>query len=223
MKTLYVVSLVVLVVGVGVALFMRSVKVHTSPGTVIILNGPSGSGKSSIQKAFQQLMMPNMWLKLGIDMLFDAPLPNITPENMDFWQSPNPIRWVEKSQDKQQNAIITLFVGEQGQKVVSSMNSAIAEYAKNGCNVIVDYIAYDQAWLADLEKKLGGIKTYWVKVAIPLDVLEEREAARGTSPKGHARSHYGTVYGDRNYDLTVDSHKNSALDIAVQLKQLIGL
>ncbi|MCX5925443.1 MAG: hypothetical protein NT124_04105 [Candidatus Dependentiae bacterium] len=190
-------------------------------GTIIILNGPSGSGKSSIQKEFQALMMPNVWIKLGIDNLFDQPMPDITPENMSFWQSPNPIRWVEESHDSTGNKIITLHVGQQGEKVAYAMNSTIAAYARTGCNIIVDYIAYDHKWLKDLENQCADIKTYYVAVEIPLEILEQREQARGTSPKGHARSHYATVYGDKKYDLTVNSGTHTAREIAEQLMKLI--
>ena len=192
-----------------------------SSGTVIILNGPSGSGKTSIQKEFQKIMMPNLWLKTGIDDLFDRAMPDITPDNMSYWQSKNPIRWVETTKDKEGKNVITLFVGNQGEKVAYAMNSAIAAYAKNGCNVIVDYIAYKKEWFDDLEKKLGSIKTYYVAVEIPLEVLEQREAARATSPQGHARSHFFKVYGNKKYDLTVNSHKNSAKEIAQQIRKLI--
>jgi chloramphenicol 3-O phosphotransferase len=195
---------------------------NTSYGTVIILNGPSGSGKSSIQKEFQNLMMPNLWVKIGIDNLFDSPMPNITLENMQYWQSPNPIRWVETSQDKNGHKVISLLVGEQGEKAIYAMNSAIATYAENGCNVIVDYIAYKKEWLGDLQQKLNMFKTYYVAVEIPLEVLEKREADRGTSPVGHARSHYKSVYGDISYDLVVNSEKSCALQIAEKLTSMIG-
>ncbi len=214
--------ILILLIATGAAWMFYQNITTTATGIVIILNGPSGSGKSSIQKEFQHLMMPNLWCKTGIDMLFDAPMPNITAENMSFWQSPNPIRWVQESTDENGNKIITLFIGEQGTKVAYGMNSAIADYAKNGCNVIVDYIAYDPAWLTDLQKKLAGIRTYYVAVDISLATLEQREAARGTSPKGHARSHYFTIYGTINYDLRVNSEKNSAQEIAQQIKELIG-
>ena len=213
----------IIIAGIALTLFGATLFFTKSPptGTVIILNGPSGSGKSSIQREFQYLMMPNLWIKTGIDFLFDAPMPTITPENMSFWQLSNPIRWVETSQDAPGNNLITLFVGEQGEKVAYAMNSAIADYAKNGCNVIVDYIAYKQEWLDDLQKKLADIRTYYVAVEIPLETLEQREAARGTSPKGHARSHYFTVYGNKKYDLIVNSSTNSAKEIAQQLKELV--
>ncbi len=192
-------------------------------GTILILNGPSAAGKSSIQKEFQQLMLPNLWIKLGIDTLFDTPMPNITPENMNFWQSKNPIRWVKVTQDVDQNTIITLLIGEQGEQVAYGMNSAIAEYAKNGCNIIVDYIAYKKEWLDDLRRKLTDIKTYWVKVNIPLSVLEEREATRGTSPKGHARSHYTTVFWDLHYDLEVNTGTENAREIAKKIRDYFNL
>lgn len=216
MKYIFVTSMVAVLIGT-VYFFTQA----RPTGTIIILNGPSGSGKSSIQKEFQYLMMPNLWIKTGIDTLFDAPMPTITPENMSFWQSPNPIRWVETSQDDQGNNVITLFVGEQGEKVAYAMNSAIAAYAKNGCNVIVDYIAYKPEWFVDLQNKLKNIKTYYVAVEIPLETLEAREAARGTSPQGHARSHYFTVYGDTKYDLRVNSATHTAKEIAQQLKDLV--
>ena len=191
-------------------------------GMVIILNGPSAAGKSSIQKELQRLMMPTLWIKLGIDNLFDAPMPDITLENMSYWQNENSIRWVTMSKDNDDNQIMTLFVGDQGDKVAYGMNSAIAAYAQSGCNIVVDYIAYKKEWIDDLRRKLKDVKTYWVKVTISLSALEEREAARATSPKGHARSHYDTVYWNIKYDLEVDSEKNSALVIAQQIRDFLA-
>ena len=197
-------------------------KKNKRSGAVIILNGPSASGKSSIQKEFQALMMPKLWIKVGIDTLFDQPMPDITLENLAYWQSSNAIRWVESTVDKDQNNIITLYVGAEGENVAYGMNSAIAAYAKSGCNVIVDYIAYKKEWIDDLQQQLKDIKTYWIKVALPLDVIEAREAARGTSPKGHARSHYDSVYWNIAYDLEVNSGQNSALEIAEKIKEFIS-
>lgn len=215
----YIVVLVCIATAITGLLMLQYFKSDKTYGTVIILNGPSVSGKSSIQKEFQYAMMPNLWVKLGIDNLFDKPMPDITLENMAFWQTSNPIRWVETTKDAQQNSIITLFTGPQGEKVAYAMNSAIAAYAHEGCNVIVDYIAYKKEWLDDLRKKLNNINTYWVKINIPLSVLEEREIARGTSPKGHARSHYNIVHWDIAYDLEVNSATQSATAIAKNIKE----
>lgn len=197
------------------------IKKNNNRVMVIILNGPSASGKSSIQKEVQKLTMPNLWVKVGIDNLFDQPMPDITPKNMEFWQSENPIRWVSSHKDEEDNSVITLHVGEQGEKVAYAMNSAILAYAENGCNVIVDYIAYKKAWLDDLRKKLSKIKTIYVAVDIPLNSLEEREKSRGTSPEGHARSHYSYVYQALTYDLRVNSKDDTASEIAHKILRLV--
>lgn len=220
MKRNLILGLSLLVIITEVTMMFNSKSTKAS-GTVIILNGPSGAGKSSIQREFQTLMMPNLWIKLGIDNLFDKPMPDITLENLQYWQKTNLIRWVETTSDSSQNPVITLYVGEQGERVAHGMHGAIAAYAKSGCNVIVDYIAYQKAWVDNLRDELKDIKTYWVKVNIPLSILEQREAARGTSPKGHARSHYDTVYWDIKYDFEVDSSIDSAAVIAAQIKNNI--
>lgn len=219
-------------IAVGAYRIFHSTKKSTDTiGTVIVLNGPSGSGKSSIQHEFQALMIQpshktsadtaHLWIKLGIDNLFDKPMPDITLENLAFWQSPNAIRWVTTTKDANDKPVVALFTGQEGEKVAYGMNSAIAGYAQAGCNCIVDYIAYKSAWIEDLRTKLTGVKTYWVKIEIPLDVLEERERARGTSPVGHARSHYDTVYAGIQYDLVLDTSKLSAAECAQKIKEFI--
>lgn len=190
------------------------------PGSIIVLNGPSVAGKSSIQKAFQKINMPELWVKVGIDNLFDFPMPEITAENISYWQTQNKIRWVSSSIDGDGKNIVSLHVGEQGERVAFAMNSAIAAYAENGCNVIVDYIAYKKSWFDDLERKLSPYRVFYVAVDISLSELEKREAARKTSPVGHARSHYGQVYWDKSYDLRVNSENQSAEEIAKKIVEL---
>ena len=51
--------LFIAVIGLGVYLFLTRKK-QIKRGTIIILNGPSASGKTSIQKEFQTLVMPNL-------------------------------------------------------------------------------------------------------------------------------------------------------------------
>lgn len=190
-------------------------------GSVIILNGPSASGKSSIQKAWQNLKMPELWLKLGIDNLFDFPMPDITPDNLSYWQSPNNIRWVSITKDNLGKSIVNLHVGKDGEKVMLAMNSAIKAYVEHGLNVIVDYIAYNKTWFSDLEHKLAPYRVFYVAVDISLAELERREAKRKTSPTGHARSHYQQVYWDKNYDLRVNSEDESPEQIAKKIAKLL--
>jgi len=115
----------------------------------------------------------------------------------------------------------TLFIGPLGWKAILGMHHAIAAYAGQGNNVIVDYIAYQQSWLKELAGTLKDFKVYFVGVNLPLEILEERELTRGTSPVGHARSHYYTVHPQTGYDLLLDTSKLSALECAQAIKTLI--
>lgn len=222
-KSILFLPIIAIAIGLFIYVAFKQEQTKQNGGMVIILNGPSAAGKSSIQKAFQDLMMPSLWLKVGIDNLFDGPMPDITLDNIEYWQKPNAIRWVISTKDVQENNVITLFTGEQGQKVAYAMNNAIVAYAKSGCNIIVDYIAYKQEWLKDLQQKLKPFNTLYIAVDISLQELERRESARGTSPAGHARSHYDTVYGSVQYDARVNSEHNSAQEIAEQIKTALQL
>ena len=91
-------------------------------------------------------------------------------------------------------------------------------------NVIVDYIAYEPALFKDLQERLreARVQAVYVAVDISLDELERREAARKTSPVGHARSHYSHVYWDKEYDLRVNAELDSADEIAKKISEYIA-
>ena len=185
--------------------------------TIIILNGPSAAGKSSIQKELQKIM-PQPYLALGIDNLFSA----LCPDEYTIGEKPQGfdqklIRWVEViSQNGKPR--IPLFIGPEGKKIIQGMIGAIKAYADAGNNLVIDYIQYDPAWTKQLKKTLKKHKVIWVKVDIPLETLEEREKARGTSPVGHARSHYHSVYQDINYSLSVNTKTMRPKDCARLIK-----
>ena len=187
-------------------------------GTVIILNGPSSVGKSSIIKAFQE-KEKTPWLSIGIDNFFVGILP---PK---FYLEDKPehrlIMHGVASEDKE-GKLFTLNIGPEGQKVIKGMHQAIAAYAHTGNNVIVDYIKYEDTWLADLKKTLCDVKVIWVGVTAQLESIEQREKKRGTSPEGHARSHYHTVHREITYDLMLDTDSLTPEQAADQLDTLLN-
>jgi chloramphenicol 3-O phosphotransferase len=65
------------------------------------------------------------------------------------------------------------------------------------------------------------IKVYFVGVFAPLEIIEEREKLRNTSPCGHARSHYDTVHHNMKYDLEIDTSKQSAEECADQIIKML--
>ncbi len=179
-------------------------------GTIILLNGPSAAGKSSIQNELQK-QFQHLYLKAGIDTFFDALIAE--PDLSNFEQTKSfaqytpdgvLIRKATLSKDAEGFPIVPLEIGPAGDKIISGMHSAIAAYGERGNNMVVDYILYKPEWLPDLVQALKNNRVYLIGVKAPLEVLEEREKKRGTSPVGHARSHYHTVHQGMLYDLEMD-------------------
>jgi len=186
-------------------------------GTVIILNGPSAVGKSSIMRAFQAKRV-EPWLGIGIDNFFVGVLPS------KFYMEDKPehhavMRGVATEDD--QGKLFTLFIGAQGQKIIHGMHAAIAAYAHAGNNVIVDYIMYDPEWHEGLMQALLGLKVITVGVTASLPVIEAREKARATSPQGHARSVYATVHEGWDYDLMVNTDDITPEKVADKIIELL--
>jgi chloramphenicol 3-O-phosphotransferase len=104
-----------------------------SYGTVIILNGPSAVGKSSIVKAFQE-KQTTPWLGMGIDTLFVAVVP------MKCLLDPSYNVMQGFATEDEQGKLFTVHFKSEGQKIIKGMHRAIAAYAHMGNNIIVDYI-----------------------------------------------------------------------------------
>ena len=180
-------------------------------GIVLILNGPSSSGKTSIQKALQK-KADRLFLRIGIDTFFDALLPEpdisrIQDERRLDQVATNGeyIRGITYEKDALGAPSIPLHIGPAGDRVMKGMHQAIAGYAKSGNHLIVDYILYKPEYLDDLIRSLQGQKVYWIGIFAPLELIEEREKTRGTSPVGHARSHYHSCHQNVSYDLMLNT------------------
>lgn len=186
---------------------------HVTPGTVIILNGPSASGKSSLQKALQQLLETPS-IALGIDDLFNDIIPDEFGSKVTLKTDPKLYRHVTFETDKNGHSVVPLFIGPEGQKVIKGMHGAIGAYARAGNTCIVDYIAYEPHWWPHLMSELKDLKVFTVGVDISLETLEDREKKRGTSPLGHSRSHYDNVHHNKTYNLRVNTEKMSPLQAA---------
>ena len=189
----------------------------SKPGIVVILNGPSAAGKSTLQRSIQRLaQLP--YLSVGIDNFFNDLFPDEhgklgVKTKTDFGTQ---LRYVTIDDNT-----VYLHVGSEGQKIIQGMHKSIAAYAQSGNNVVVDYIMYDASWMQELLQELQGCPVFMVGVTLPLEVVQQREQARSTSPIGHAKSHYDTVHVGNVYDLWVDSSLQSSDESALQILDFI--
>lgn len=192
-------------------------------GTIIILNGVSAVGKSSIQQAFQEIMS-EPYLALGVDTFLVGMLPNKLFTG-DFLQRHRPqdgVHGLHGYYEKDDGVpVYKLEFGPAARNLVRGMHHAFAAFANQRNNLIIDYILYDPSWLIDLVDALYGYRVYFVGLRAPLEVIEQREKSRGTSPIGHARAYYNTVHKHGEYDLVIDTATLSAQQAARAIKEYI--
>ncbi|WP_171181376.1 chloramphenicol phosphotransferase CPT family protein [Ruegeria sp. HKCCD8929] len=157
-------------------------------GQIIILHGPSSSGKSTTAAALQEIIELPFW-HISIDHLRDAGvLPVNRLNRKDF-------AWSDMRKP--------FFDG---------FHKSLAAYAEAGNNLIVEHIFDTPEWVDDLKNLLAPYDVYFVGFYCDLDELRWREAERGDRPTGSAEQDHGTVHKGRNYDIEIDGQKSPALN-----------
>ena len=172
---------------------------------VIVLNGGSSSGKSSIARALQELL-PGLWLTFGVDTFVDALLAG----------GDSPRAGISYEQD--------------GTITFSSEFRAceIAWYA--GLKAMVDKsipMILDEVFLSGgagqerLRRVFDGSVVLWVGVHCEADIAASRESERPNRQPGMARHQATRVHAGVAYDLEVDTTnrpaEQCAQDIAAQM------
>jgi chloramphenicol 3-O phosphotransferase len=162
-------------------------------GTILILNGTSSSGKSSIARELRGLLSePYHHLQLDA---FRA------MEPQDHWKG-----WQDQGSD---------VVGLKLAALCRAMNAALAEYSRHGQNVVFDTeLSNPDAWRYVLED-LSGLPVLMVGVTCSAAVLAKREHDRGDRTIGLAASQFDRVHIGKEYDLMIDTTVTSAADCAI--------
>lgn len=160
---------------------------------VILLNGASSSGKTSLARALQR-RLPAHYLTFGVDSLIAA-----MPLQLD-------------------GAAEGLLIHPDGRVEVgpaflaleSAWRRGLAAMARSGIRLVLDEVLLgggeeQRQWNEALE----GLSVLWVGVHCDLEVIAAREAARGDRVVGMAALQVGYVHQDVAYDLEVDSSRAS--------------
>jgi chloramphenicol 3-O phosphotransferase len=171
------------------------------PGRVVLLHGTSSSGKTTVARAVQRLS-DEPWVRLGIDAFWNAV--------DERWLEHGP-RATEGFAWKEDSRIVP---GPVGQRLAAGMRVAVAACARAGNDMVVDDVFVDPSWLEGWRSELAGLEWLLVGVMAPLDVLEERESARGNRIAGEARFQFGVIHTGVEYDVTVDTTRQSPEDCA---------
>ncbi|MEU1404959.1 AAA family ATPase [Streptomyces sp. NPDC005728] len=162
-------------------------------GTVILLNGTSSSGKSSIARALLDLL-DGTWFHLPVDA-FHA------------MRCGNPIA------DEDLQAEID--------RTAKGFHRAVAGMAAGGNNLVVDHPLSRRWRLLDLLDLLVPEDTVLVGVRCPLPELERRERERGDRQAGLAALQYDQVHSHGLHDLDVDTSLLSPQQCALRIRDVL--
>ncbi|MBA3871296.1 MAG: chloramphenicol phosphotransferase [Anaerolineae bacterium] len=178
-------------------------------GKIILLNGASSSGKSSIVHELQGIL-DEPYLEAGIDK-FLFMLPNDYLMKAHLWHQ-------VIGYEKTDNGDLVPKVGAHGHQLMRGMHRAIAALASVGNNVVADHVMLDRLWLDDCIAVFEGFELLFVGVQCPIEVLEAREKDRGDRTVGHAAGQAKIIHQNCIYDLEVDTSMLSAGECAEQIK-----
>ena len=155
---------------------------------VLVLNGGSSSGKSTLTRALQQVL-PGVWLRLSVDTLVDASPPSLlSSEGLDLAEDGS------------------VHVAAAFTTVEGYWMAGLARMAEVGAQVLIEdgFVsgpAAQQRW----REALGAVPTGWIGVRCDAATAAAREAARGDRTTGMAALQAEAVHVGIDYDLEVDT------------------
>jgi chloramphenicol 3-O phosphotransferase len=169
-----------------------SANVSMAPPQIILLNGASSAGKSSIARALQA-RLPGLWLHVALDQ-FLAMMP------LKFHGVAEGVRLVP-----QPDGTLPVQIGPIGYETLHGFHRAVRALAAGGARVIVDDVILNRALLTDWQRELDGLDVFFVGVRCALQELQRREQARGDRGIGQAVWQCDLVHRHMSYDAEIDS------------------
>jgi len=156
---------------------------------IVLLNGPSSSGKSTLSRALQGLIREKTKEKYEIVSIDD---------------------FMKLSTEE------TIYEDDV-YEISGDMCIAALEALKTVPGVIIDHVITSERIYRQLTQMLGQYPMLSVHVDCPLEVLLQREHARGNRCRGSAEDSYTYLYPKEGYDLTVDTSVMTSAECSAEI------
>jgi chloramphenicol 3-O phosphotransferase len=204
-------------------------------GVIVLLNGTSSAGKTSVARAVQQLM-DEPFLHTGIDeysphvpakftTVSGGPNPDISPYFTLIYRDP-PARIVAQTPVGERvygdGLLVDVRTGPEGVRLRAAGFVGIAAMAAVGVNLVVDEVLFDPLVLRAAVLALAESDVLFVGLRLPLAVAEQREQDRGDRGPGGARLFYDRVHAHGLYDLEVDTSAASPEECALRIRTALA-
>lgn len=192
------------------------------PVEVIVLNGASSSGKTTLAVALQDVV-DGTWLIFGIDTLISAIPLKLLDLHEDATIGARPRQHEVREGGISFDADGEITVGTEFQRLEAAWLKGLASIAATGTRLILDEVFLDGAQSqARLRQSLAGRNVAWVGVMCDADVAARRERDRGDRVVGGFERQAKRVHEGVHYDLVVDTSSQPPDEIAQQIAEHIG-
>ena len=176
---------------------------------IILVNGPSSAGKTTLCRALQAAIL-DPYLVVGFD-------------DFIFMSAPRYYRGADTGRQDERDAFTALGVemvtispagapatvvarfGPVFRHILDSMAPAVRALVDGGNAVIFDHVLHDKAMDESCVKAFAGLDLFAIGVTCPVEILEARERERGDRVLGRARGLADVVHAFRSYDVTIDT------------------
>jgi len=176
-------------------------------GSLIIVNGNSSAGKSTVARLMQAELLQTFLLTGIDDFLHRLPDSLVGPA----------VKGVSRGWE------LTFNDGEMagvprttplGYQIINGIYAAIAAYCRAGNNAIVDAVMYDSESVTLARENFAGLKVFSVGLHCELAEAKRRERGRGDRAPGGAAAFDALVHLHLKYDFSIDVTNISAADAA---------
>jgi chloramphenicol 3-O phosphotransferase len=192
--------------------------INQQTNKIIIINGSSSAGKSSLVKAMQQLNETPL-LTTGIDLLWDI----IPPQYINDGEKADEGFCFIHTSDENGKPVIVIKIGSFLQSLQPVRSALIKSLMSTGYDVIVEEAFIEETIVHHYAEALQDYTVYFIGVMCDLDELERREKSRGDREIGLARWQIHVVhkYG-AYYDYVIDTTNQSSSACAEQILAYIN-
>jgi chloramphenicol 3-O phosphotransferase len=170
-------------------------------GRVLVLNGTSSAGKTTLANALQRAL-PDRYELAGLDLTLWSLPPELVVITDDV-DHPPVDGWLVPIRDGVQIALPT--PGPRALELLEMMYATFATRADAGENLIVDDALWHPRALAMAVAHFAERDAWLIEVHCPIDVAVEHEKRRGDRALGGAALFFEPVYRHGIYDIRVDT------------------
>lgn len=179
---------------------------------VIVLNGTSSAGKSSLARALQQAAEKNfLHVQMDTFLSMQPPRLNNHPDAFVF----RPVEGADPPE-------IAIETGPFCQQLLDGMRRSVKALADAGLDLVVDDVWLQGNEQYAYEMLLREHTVHFVGVFANLEACEAREQARGDRDLGQARWQHSRVHANARYDLEVDNTAASSEMVAEVIAKRFG-